>query len=403
MIRKIGLLFMLILTILAVTGCWNRRELNDIAIVVAIGIDKAGDKYKISTQIVNPGEVAAKKSAGGKGAPVVTYSVTSDTVFEAFRKMTTRSPRKLFFSHLRMLVLGEQLAREGIGKTLDLLSRDHEFRTDFFVVVAKNETAEKMLTIYTVPQEIIPANKMHKSLETSSKVWASTAIITIDELISDMVSEGKQPVLTGVDLTGQKEREETQTEENVKKIKPITSLNFIGMAVFKHDKLIGWINEEESKAYNYVHNKVEHTVEKISLPNGEKLALEVLRTKSEVKGNIVNGKPEISVELHSEDNVGDVEGELDLTKAETINELETLANKQLKKTIEKIINKAQKKYKADIFGFGEAMYRAAPKEWTKMKTEWDQDFVELPVHVMVDVKIRRTGTVTDSFLNKLKE
>ena len=70
--------------------------------------------------------------------------------------------------------------------------------------------------------------------------------------------------------------------------------------------------------------------------------------------------------------------------------------------MEAAIQKA-KKYDVDIFGFGEAIYRADPKYWNKNKNNWKEQFVDLPVHVKADVKIRRLGTVSDSLLQKTKE
>lgn len=122
-------LFLLLLVVL--TGCWNRRELNELAIAVAMGVDKKDNDYLVSIQIVNPGAVAAQR-AGTDTAPVITYSTQGTSIFEALRRTTTKSPRKIYLSHMQVIVLGKEVAEEGIAKVLDFLSRDHEFRTDFF-------------------------------------------------------------------------------------------------------------------------------------------------------------------------------------------------------------------------------------------------------------------------------
>ena len=45
-------------------------------------------------------------------------------------------------SHLRIVVFGEELAREGIAKAIDFLLRDHEIRADFYMLVAREERAQ---------------------------------------------------------------------------------------------------------------------------------------------------------------------------------------------------------------------------------------------------------------------
>ncbi|MED5074414.1 Ger(x)C family spore germination protein, partial [Anoxybacillus geothermalis] len=40
-------------------GCWSKKELTDLAVVIAVGLDKTKDgRYLASFQVVNPGNVA---------------------------------------------------------------------------------------------------------------------------------------------------------------------------------------------------------------------------------------------------------------------------------------------------------------------------------------------------------
>lgn len=398
--RKTALVFFFIALLLFLGGCWNRRELNDLAIAVAMSVDKVGKQYHVAVQVVDPGEVATKKGGGGQRTPVTLYSANGETLFEAIRRITTSSSRKIYFSHLRMYVIGEALAREGIGNVLDFISRDHELRTDFYIVVAKNASGENALKILT-PLEKIPAISMFTSLESSQKAWAPTVAITLDELINDIASDGKQPVLTGLEVTSDPQIGETKG--NVQKIKSPAGLKYLGLTVFKEDKLIGWLNETESKAYNYIRNEVKSTINVMSCPKGGKLSIEIISSKTKVKGRVTNGKPQIDVEVRIEGNVGEVECKIDLTKTESIAELEKRAEQEKKDVIEKSIKKVQKKYKVDIFGFGEVIHRADPKAWKKLKKDWDKTFVNLPVNVKINVKIRRLGTLSNSFLEKIKK
>ncbi|MEW9669858.1 Ger(x)C family spore germination protein [Ammoniphilus sp. 3BR4] len=392
--------FILILLIPLLTGCWNRRELNELAIVTAFAFDKLGDQYVVTAQVVNPGEVASQKGGTG-GTPVSVYQEKAGTVFEAIRKMTTVAPRKLYGAHLRMLIIGEELAKEGIGETLDLFSREAEIRTDFYIVVSKGIQAKEILKVLT-PMENIPANKMFSSLESSEKAWAPTISITLDELISNMVSEGKHPMLTGIYIKG--EQGLGESKQNIEQIDSPAKLTYAGLAAFKKDKLMGWLNETESKGFSFIDDKVQSTIVAFPCPKGGKLGVEIIRSKTHVEGKVKQGKPEIDVKVRSEANVGDVEcKDLDLTKTQTIYDLETRTEKEIQDQIEAVINKAQKKYKADIFGFGEAIHRADPPYWKKKKKNWDQTFSDLPVNVKVEVKIRRIGTVNNSFLKELKE
>jgi spore germination protein KC len=85
--------------------------------------------------------------------------------------------------------------------------------------------------------------------------------------------------------------------------------------------------------------------------------------------------------------VGEVQCKIDLLDPESIKELEKTAQKEVKVVQDAAIQKA-KKYNVDIFGFGEAINRADPKYWNKNKENWKEQFLDLPVHVKTEVKIR---------------
>lgn len=398
--RKVcGVLILLILLLLTLTGCWNRRELNDLALVVAMAIDKAEEgKYLVSVQVVDPGEVASKQQASDR-LPVTTYSETGKHVFEAVRKMTTLTPRKLYFSHLQMLVLSEEVAKEGINKPLEFLQRDPEFRKDFYVAVSRKVQAKEILGNLTTLEKI-PANKMRSSLDTSQKAWAPTVAVTLDEVINDLTSEGKNLVLTGVGLIGDPEK--GGTRENVSRINSYARMKYEDIAVFKKDKLIGWLNEKESKGYNYITDKVISTVGKVPCPDGGDLVVEVIRSKARIKGKMENEKPLIDLDLVIEVNVGEVSCKMDLTKPESMKQIEESTEKTNIDIVEASIKKA-KQMKVDIFGFGEAIHRSDPQAWKTIKKDWNEIFVQSEIRVHSDVKVRRTGTVNKSFMHKEEE
>lgn len=391
MTRKLSVLLSVLLFLSLLSGCWSRRELNELGIAVGIGVDKAKNGYRVTVQVVSPGEIVATKS-GGNRTPVTVYEATAETIFEGIRKITTKSSREIYLAHLRVLVIGEQLAREGIQQALDHFSRDHEVRTDYFVIVAKESSASDVLKVLT-PIEKIPANNLYLSLDTSQKLWAPTATITLDQLISDLVSEGNNPILSAVTVVG---KQVGQHQQNIEQTAPPGYLKYTGLAVFKKDKLVGWLNEKESKGFSYITDRVKNTVGPMACPNGGKFAVEVIKSKTKIKGKMMNGDPQIHIDIKVEENIGEVQCQVDLTKREIIAELESLAEKRITAIVMNSVNKV-KKYKADIFGFGDAIHRADPAAWKSLKENWDERFVNVDVSVSVDTKIRRIGTVANSF------
>lgn len=397
--RKWVLLILLLSLCALLTGCWSRRELNDLAIVVGMGIDAAdGGRYEVSVQIVDPGEITKSNSGSGR-APVTVYSSDGKTLAEAIRRLTTITPRKSYFSHLRILIISEELAKQGIGETLDYMSRNQEFRTDFYISISREVPAKQMLSLMT-PLEKIPATKMLNTLEVAEREWSPVVTVTLDELIRNMRHEGKHPVLTGFRIKG--DPEAGAIKENVETITPAANIQAWGLAVFRHDKLVGWLNEEESKGYTDLVDQLNRTIVEVGCPKGGRLAVEITRSKTKLEGSVRNGEPEAKVFVRAEGNVADVQCQIDLIQTGTIVKIEKEVEKMLQKHMEVSLAKAQT-MQTDIFGLGEAIHRADPDYWKQAKTDWNRLFADLSVQIEVDVSIRLVGTITESHLGRSKE
>ena len=111
-------IIIIILSTLLLTGCFNYTELNKMAIVSSIGIDRKSDKYEVTVQIMN-----AKESDETEGSQVSVYTEKGTTIMEALRKISLRSPRKLNGSHLSKLVLSKEVSKENIIDILDAFER----------------------------------------------------------------------------------------------------------------------------------------------------------------------------------------------------------------------------------------------------------------------------------------
>lgn len=398
--RQLAMCLIIGMLIPLLAGCWDRNELNEISLVVGLGIDKVDNLYKVSVQLVNPARVAPKSGVSSNASPVVTFEESGKTLPEALRRMEVKAPRKLYYAHLRMIVLGEELARSGIGKPLDFISRNPQMRTDFFLIIAKNSYASEVLKIFS-RMDPIPANNLYTTLEASDKLWAATGKTTLDKLIQELSKPGKSPTMTGVEIIGNKQVGESTA--NIEKIEPPALLRYSGMAIFKLDRMVGWIGEDETKALNYVQNSINQTVGFLSCPGDSgSISVDAVNISSHMKTQVKNGKPIIQVHLRVEENISDIECDVDITQKPVLDKLKEEGDQKLKKMITNAIHKVQKQYGTDIFGFGQLIHQKNPKIWSQYK-DWNEEFKQLEVHVEVDTVLRRMGTIVQSIEQQTKE
>ncbi|EPR07710.1 Ger(x)C family spore germination protein [Ruminiclostridium papyrosolvens] len=352
--KKILLTF-IISTNLILNGCLGSKEINTLALSISIGIDKVDDEYSVTYQILNPKAIASKKSS--IESPVFLYTERGKDLFEVIRRITTISPRKIYNSHLRMVVLNEEIAKEGIEGLLDFFLRDHEFRTDFYFVVAKGTTANEVLKSIT-PLEYVSGMEMYNSIKAAEKAWAPTKTVKIIELASKLVSEGVNPVLSAVEIV---EQEDKSDSIDILKRSVVSKLKLTGLCAFKKDKFLGYLTEDESKGFNYITGNVKNTVGYLQLDEKNRVTFEVIEAKSKTKAYMINGKPAVNVVIDLTLNIAAEVGKYDVSIEKNAEKLNSLVEEKIKKHCEASIKRTQEDLQTDIFGFGEVIHRAHPK------------------------------------------
>ncbi|MFC3745737.1 Ger(x)C family spore germination protein [Paenibacillus sp. GCM10012306] len=388
-------IMIVMLCFLSLTGCWSRRELNELLIVLGIGFDWVDDEFLVSFQVVNPSEISAQKG-GGTRPPTTLYQGRGKTLLEAARFLTAEAPRKVYMGHLQFYVIGEELAKRGISDFIDNALRDNEHRMDFNVVVARETKAEDILKIYT-PLEKLPTYSMLHSLETSEKNWAPTVSITMDQVLKRLSSDGVDLTLTGIRLIGSLEQAEHKS--NVETFLPGSRFRYNGIAAFKGDKLVGWLNEKESKGYTDISNKLESTSIEVPCDGTSYTGIEITSSESKVESKIIGDIPEFIVSIRSEGSVNQRScRELDLMNPATITQLQKQTVEIIRSNAEVAVSRS-KMMKSDYLGFGEVIAQNHPHYWEKVKGRWIEEYLaKVKVRYKIQMLIRKTGTTGNSTL-----
>ncbi len=143
--KKLAILLFLTAIFIMLPGCWSKKELTELGFVMGIAFDQGKDgKIEMLTQVYRPTSVQSTASALTRVSSI-NIKTSDDSVMEAVRDITIHLGRKAQFSHMRIIVVGEKLARSvNIGKLLDLFYRDHEPRSSVSLAIAKGK-ASKML------------------------------------------------------------------------------------------------------------------------------------------------------------------------------------------------------------------------------------------------------------------
>lgn len=378
--RFLPVYILCILLTSSLTGCWDRRELDTLAIVQAFGIDETKDgQVIISAQILKPGEVKGEAAKGGQGVWVVTS--TGETVFDAIRNAAFKSARKLYFSHNKVIILGEETAKKGIDPLLDFLDRDPEPRRISNIFIARGLAQDILLGEHE--QERVPGEAIEKLAKTSN-MTSHLPERDLNDLFQTLSSQTSSSVVPGIKIIHKNEKDTP---------KEVVSLD--QTAIFKKDKLIGWFNETETRGLLWVLGEVKSGIIVIKSPQEEtkNISLEIIRASSQLKPKISEGQLKITVEVKVEANLGEQMSEVNLTKPDTFAELEKRQTAAIEDEIHAALNKAQV-WGVDIFKFGEEFHRKYPEEWPELEKKWEEEFPKIEVSLEVISNLRRIGLTT---------
>ncbi|MBI0576575.1 Ger(x)C family spore germination protein [Neobacillus cucumis] len=375
---------MLVLAIIVslLTGCWNRIEVNDIAIVTAIGLDLIeDDMIRLSLQVAIPTKLGPTggSKGGGKERSTFVISEKGATVSEAYRNLQMKLSRRVFFSQSSVLLIGEALARRGIKNIIDFYARFNQPRMNSFIMFTKGYASEVIKNIPILESISAEETKELAKLSVGVKVY-------VRDFLNMLLTDGFEPFAPEYKLTPL----EVDTKNEIGKIQLIN-----GAAVFKKDKLIGWMNDTQTRGILWLRNEIEGGVISIKIPKnkgGGIISFDIIRAETKLLPNLKNGQLKLNVKVTSEMIVTENYSKVVLLNQKNLEEIQKSIEKEIGTRIQLVVDSAQNEFQSDIFGFGQAVYRKYPKAWnTVYKKNWDQDFPKIEVKIHSKVYVRRIG------------
>lgn len=366
--------------ILLLSGCYNYRELNELAITTGIAIDKE-ENYKVTIMIAN----SKKEGSDGSISPQATvYEGNGDTIYEAFKDTSLALSKQIYLSHIDVLVLSEEIAKNNLNDVIDFLFRYPQTRNNFQLVLAKDKKAGDILKI-TTPLETFPSQNLAKNLEITDKLQGFTYTVDFTEFVKTLTTEGVNPVLPSVTIIG--DVESGNKNENIEENEPQTYLKLDMLGIFKDNKFVTYANGDESKGINIINNKV-YILGVIINYNDKKVVTEIteMKTDFEVKNN------KVIINIKTNGSIQEIDSNVNLDDNKVIEEIKNKDIEKIKEYVNKAIDLAQKN-KTDIFGFGNYVYKNDYKNYNE---NWDEViFPNLKAEINVDLKLQAKGSINN--------
>lgn len=371
-----------ILIIFLLTGCYDHKELNTIAIMTATEINKIDDEFIIHAQVVNPQSTDTVNIQ----APFIMYEGRGQTIHEAYRSIKAQSSRYLYPNHMQILIINENLAKEDITQIIDLYLRIPDIRTEFNVLIGQNEN---ILNI-TTPIDDVSSTSILDTMKTNNKYLGITNFVTFNELAEMNINKNKEIVLPSIKAI--EYNEEATTTKNTEKTTIKSLYELENLAIFKDNKLKGYLTKDESITYNLIQNKVASILITKECEKDKYMTVEA----TEIKSDISTKNKEINIDIKMSGNINESMCNIKLNEEKNIKKIEKELNKYIKNKVTTSIDSIRKEYNSDIFGFLDLIYKKDYKTYKEIKDTWyNSTYQDIKINIKTSIDIVGKGNVSE--------
>ncbi|RAV23192.1 Ger(x)C family spore germination protein [Paenibacillus contaminans] len=369
-VLSLGLLFSL-------SGCWNKFELTDWAFVQAIAIDDSPDgKLQLTTHFYKPGG-GGSLEGGQQGPAAFNITTKADSVFEAIRDIPLRMGRKAQWSHMRIIVISEQIGKKrNVQELTDFFVRDHEPRDTVTVIMAKGEAkdflAQKPFIESTIGQQL---KEMSQS---ASRFSAKSKNVNLLDLAIQFRGQ------TGIVLLPYTYMSDAESKD----------IALSKLAVIKDGRVVDdFMNSANVESLLMLRDEFQFGILEVPCKDKNNLKETFEITSLQSTTRIKPKQDTVSVRINTK--IKGSFSEIRCTSA-----LNSDAEKQVAGRIRDYVEKEQRKTialaqskKLDLLGIGDWLYRHHPALWMQWKSDWDDRFARADFDIHIDVQIINSGVL----------
>lgn len=374
------------------SGCWDWMDINQSTLLTGIAIEPGKDGLlKLTMEVLNPAAAQRLQSSGGEPSTLL-YTLEGKSLSDASARMNEMVERRIIYSHINLVVVDESIARKGLNQFIDDLQRSRYVREDVLLLIAKNSPASDVLKIM-YPSGQYASWKLRMQIKHFYRTWGGTTESTLYNYTEAILSEGREPVLGAISVQGDVKKSESSKSTSSSSPKAIVKC--AGSAVFREDKLIGFLSVPDTRLLNLVRNEIKGTSFTVPIDSDAGIATIRMNSMHSAMGvSQKNGRPNVKIKIVGEGLMSSIDTSLPLDSAAGYQELEHKESNYLNEHVKATISRVQKEFGVDIFGFGEYMHDHHYPQFKSASKDWNSYFADAKIEVSSKVVISRSGLKT---------
>lgn len=373
------------------TGCWDLVDPEKLGLVTLMGMDSSDGQVKVLIhEMSQQKQSSGTQTEGTDGSSTVKlHEATAPTISEAIERIAASDFRRTYFSHVSAVVLSEELVRSiGITPIANYFERNPEITSDAWVLIAKQGQFDR---IFSVSTSVEPGASTGKVIEGIIKnrpalFFSANTMVDVLNLTWEKGSELYTSGISLIEISASKAKQEAGAKPDESNRYDLIIEN---AAVFKKDKLVGWMNNEESTGLSWVTGKIKWGDLRIKMDDKD-MVLRILKADTRIKPLITDEKMAVNINIDVTSDILESQTNIDYEQNEVIDKVEGLVEEKIKKQINSAFNRS-KRLEADVFGFGNYFFGEYPKYWEKVAANWYDYYPDIELNIEVNAKVEHTG------------
>ncbi|SDM39834.1 Ger(x)C family spore germination protein [Sediminibacillus halophilus] len=254
-------IWLLILFLVPLTGCYDQIEVEQQTYVIAIGIDKTDveGKFRITFQAANPEVGSTISSGGSQEEPRETVTLVGNDLIATKDTANSVMTKQIALDHTKVVVVSEELARSGeFLRLIQAAARTTELRRSVQIIVSKENASD-----FLKNNQPLLETRPHKYYQYMLSRATETGIIPEADIHRFFqITEGDADAFLAIYATTQHAEEKIEGNEDqyIAGQIPIEGGNptqFMGSAVFKEGKMIDVLSGQETRIANILDDTME--------------------------------------------------------------------------------------------------------------------------------------------------
>lgn len=354
--------------IFSLSGCYSVQSIDDLAYVVALGIDLGkNNNLELTVQLTFPNS-ADSSSSSGEAAPTIINSVECSSINSGISLLNSYVSKEINLSHCKVLIFSEAIASRGIGSEIYTLSNQVEIRPDCNVIISKSSAKQYITNSKPELENLVV--KYYELTPYSNEYTGHITNATISDFFNALSANYGDPVailgngnklsITPSNVTVNPEQEFNIVAGENPLVEYERKSENLGLAVFKQAKLVGELTAFENLLHLILTNQFESSVISIDNPYKENSAIDIalyFHKNTKINAKLVNGSPYVKSTIYLNARLLSVDKISESLTPEKIEELELLINSYLENAFLDYQYKTAKVFEADIDNVGKNLIK----------------------------------------------